>query len=238
MRSCSNSSTYYHHNHGFIIRTRCFHNWQWEDISSWLMMIKKQFSSNIIHLGILQDCAWTWKQLWWRIQHYRCPCRVGILQEICLDETAQFQSGELPWIMTWTYRRKIKIQIDTFINKTETNQVHQFLLCQVFLCFGSSPQGQIYDLKHASHPNKTSRPTSSAGGELGDGVSARTSLITPHFSILCVFYDGFFQELGNAWTIHRNCPPSALSPWSYILFQKNFQMWTASSCSYFTIHTN
>ena len=35
MGSCSNSSTYYHHNHGFIIRTRCFHNWQWEDINSW-----------------------------------------------------------------------------------------------------------------------------------------------------------------------------------------------------------
>ena len=45
------------------------------------------------------------------------------------------------WIMTWSYRRKIKIQIDTFTRKTETNQVDQFLLCQVFLCFGSSPFG-------------------------------------------------------------------------------------------------
>ena len=30
---------------------------------------------------------------------------------------------------------KIKIQIDTFTHKTETNQVDQFLLCQVFLLF-------------------------------------------------------------------------------------------------------
>lgn len=85
-------------------------------------MIRKQLSSNIIHLGILQDCAWTWKQLWWRIQHYPCPCRVGILQEMCLDETTQFypESFHNTWIMTWNYRRKIKIQIDTFTHKTET----------------------------------------------------------------------------------------------------------------------
>lgn len=51
--------------------------------------------------------------------------------------------------------------------KQKQNQVDQFLLCQVFLLFrlqsfrwhGGIPQGQICDLKHASHPNKTSRPT-------------------------------------------------------------------------------
>ena len=31
----SNSSAYYHHNHGFLLRTRYFQNWQWEDLNSW-----------------------------------------------------------------------------------------------------------------------------------------------------------------------------------------------------------
>lgn len=128
--------------------------------------------------------------------------------------------------------------------KQKQNQVDQFLLyqvCQVFLCFCSSPFGLWTrsprpDLRPEARfaPKQDVSSDASAGGELGGWCfSSDIAHNTTRFHDLCILWRIF----KSAWTIHRNCPPSALSPWSYILFQKNLQMWTASSCSYFTIPT-
>lgn len=95
------------------------------------MMIKKQFSSNIIHLGILQDCAWTWKQLWWKDSAGNVSwwnSTISIRRASRIHES---------WHETIDGRSRFKLK--AFTHKTETNQVDQFLLCQVFLCFGSCP---------------------------------------------------------------------------------------------------
>lgn len=222
MRSCSNSSTYYHHNHGFIIRTRCFHNWQWEDINSWWLrnnslpiLSTSEYSKIVLGRGSSYDEEYN-------ITHVHV--KLGFCRKYVWMKQHSFnpESFQNTWIMTWNYRRKIKIQIDTFIHKTETKSSGSIPTLPS-VSFVSAP---VLPLARWHSPRPDLRPEArfAPKQDVSSDASAGQSW-------------GMVFQFGQDWTIHRNCPPSPLSPWSYILFQKNLQMWTASSCSCFTIPT-
>ena len=181
MRSCINSSTYYHHNHGFIIRTRCFHNWQWEDINSWWLknnflpiLSTSEYSKIVLGRGSSYDEEYN-------ITHVHVE--LGFCRKCVLMKQHNFnpESFHNTWIMTWNYRRKIKIQIDTFTHKTETKSsgsiptlpsVSLFRLQSFWERWTRSPRPDLRPEARFA-PKQDVSSDASAGGELGDGVSAQ-----------------------------------------------------------------